>query len=131
MSTLHQEENRIVQYTKGAPDEVLKKCSKVWIRGKAEPLAEAYKEQILSWNQEMADRALRVLAAAFKSYDRMPESQEASDLENDLCFIGLTGMIDPVRPDVYKRQTYDHARRQRAGIRCGISARLQRGKGSP
>ncbi len=100
MSTLHQEENRIVQYTKGAPDEVLKKCSKVWIRGKAEPLAEAYKEQILSWNQEMADRALRVLAAAFKSYDRMPESQEASDLENDLCFIGLTGMIDPVRPEV-------------------------------
>ncbi|HJB91299.1 MAG TPA: calcium-translocating P-type ATPase, PMCA-type [Candidatus Eisenbergiella merdigallinarum] len=100
MSTLHQDGERIVQYTKGAPDEVLKKCTKVWIGGKAEPLTEAYQKQILSWNQEMADRALRVLAAAFKVYGRMPESQEASDLENDLCLIGLTGMIDPVRPEV-------------------------------
>ena len=100
MSTLHQEEGRVVQYTKGAPDEVLKKCTKVWIGGKAQPLTDAYREQILSWNQEMADRALRVLAAAFKSYDSMPASQEAADLENDLCFIGLTGMIDPVRPEV-------------------------------
>ena len=100
MSTLHQEEGRVVQYTKGAPDEVLKKCTKVWIGGKAQPLTDAYREQILSWTQEMADRALRVLAAAFKSYDSMPASQEAADLENDLCFIGLTGMIDPVRPEV-------------------------------
>ena len=100
MSTLHQEEGRVVQYTKGAPDEVLKKCTKVWIGGKAQPLTDAYREQILSWNQEMADRALRVLAAAFKSYDSMPASQEAADLENNLCFIGLTGMIDPVRPEV-------------------------------
>ena len=100
MSTLHQEEGRVVQYTKGAPDEVLKKCTKVWIGGKAQPLTDAHREQILSWNQEMADRALRVLAAAFKSYDSMPASQEAADLENDLCFIGLTGMIDPVRPEV-------------------------------
>ena len=100
MSTLHQEEGRVVQYTKGAPDEVLKKCTKVWIGGKAQPLTDACREQILSWNQEMADRALRVLAAAFKSYDSMPASQEAADLENDLCFIGLTGMIDPVRPEV-------------------------------
>ena len=100
MSTLHQEEGRVVQYTKGAPDEVLKKCTKVWIGGKEQPLTDAHREQILSWNQEMADRALRVLAAAFKSYDSMPASQEAADLENDLCFIGLTGMIDPVRPEV-------------------------------
>lgn len=88
------------QATKGAPDEILKRCSFLWKNGKPEPLTEEDRKKILSDNKEMADKALRVLAAAFRLWQTMPESNEAEFLEKDLVFIGLTGMIDPVRPEV-------------------------------
>ena len=95
MSTLHKTEKGIVQYTKGAPDEVLKCCTHVVIDGKVAPLDDAGKAEILAQNKAFADRALRVLAAAYKNYDALPDNTDPENIENNLTFIGLTGMIDP------------------------------------
>lgn len=90
----------IIQFTKGAPDEILKRCTAVWKEGKIVPLSEEERSKILSANKEMADKALRVLAAAFRIWQESPENFEAGNLEKELVFIGLTGMIDPIRPEV-------------------------------
>jgi len=100
MSTLHRTESGFIQYTKGAPDEVLRRCVSYTENGQILPLTNEKRDEILVQNKTMADKALRVLAAAMKRYDRLPEGQESENLEHDLCFIGLTGMIDPVRPEV-------------------------------
>ena len=100
MSTVHYYNNEYIQYTKGAPDEVLDKCTQYLSENGPVPMTEEIKEKILASNKAMADRALRVLAAAEKEYDAKPEDFEAENLEKNLCFVGLTGMIDPVRPEV-------------------------------
>ena len=100
MSTLHETSAGIVQYTKGAPDVVIDKCAYYLQDGKAVPMTAEYKAQILEANKAMADRALRVLACAERVWTAVPENTEPANLEQDLCFIGLCGMIDPVRPEV-------------------------------
>ena len=100
MSTLHETDAGIVQYTKGAPDEVLRKCQTYLKDGHAVPLTEDAKKEIIAANKAMADKALRVLACAQRVWPEKPESAEAAKLEEELCFIGLAGMIDPVRPEV-------------------------------
>ncbi|NMP38478.1 MAG: cation-translocating P-type ATPase [Clostridiales bacterium] len=100
MSTVHDNGNGFVQYTKGAPDEILKKCVSAVIDGEIVALTDEIKAKILVDNKRMADKALRVLACAYRLYDATPESFEPADLEENLIFIGLTGMIDPVRPEV-------------------------------
>ena len=100
MSTLHETDAGIVQYTKGAPDEVLRKCQTYLKDGHAVPLTKDAKNEILAANKAMADKALRVLACAQRVWPVKPESAEAAKLEEELCFIGLAGMIDPVRPEV-------------------------------
>ena len=100
MSTVHKTDSGWVQYTKGAPDEILRRCTTCWEGGKAVPMTEEKRAAILADNKGLADRALRVLAASFRNWDHKPEQNEPAFLEQDLCFIGLTGMIDPVRPEV-------------------------------
>ncbi len=100
MSTLHETAQGIVQFTKGAPDVVLDRCTHYLKNGEATPMTEAAKAEIIAANKTMADRALRVLACARRSWDQKPESLEADALECGLCFVGLCGMIDPVRPEV-------------------------------
>ena len=100
MSTVHVSGGSVVQYTKGAPDEVLKKCSSYLDHGKACPMTEEKRQEILAANKAMADKALRVLAAAARWWESEPTDFSPEALENELCFIGLTGMIDPVRPEV-------------------------------
>lgn len=100
MSTIHTAENGFIQYTKGAPDEVLKRCTQYWADGKALPMTEEKRAEILAENKRMADQALRVLAAAQRIWDEKPASNEPGQLEQQLCFVGLVGMIDPVRPEV-------------------------------
>lgn len=100
MSTLHLAPNGVVQYTKGAPDVIIGLCTHYLKDGQALPMTEEYREEILKNNKAMADKALRVLACAMRVWESEPESTEPEYLENDLCFVGLTGMIDPVRPEV-------------------------------
>lgn len=100
MSTVHRAGDTFVQYTKGAPDEILKICDTVLENGAAVPLTEERRRAILEANRAMTGKALRVLAGAMRSYDRQPEDFAPAALERNLCFAGLTGMIDPVRPEV-------------------------------
>ena len=113
MSTVHKCGDSYIQYTKGAPDEVLKCCTSYLDSGAVLPLTDEKRQEILSVNHAMADRALRVLAAAERRWDAPPEDCSPANLEHELCFIGLTGMIDPVRPEV--KAAIDECRR--AGIR--------------
>ena len=100
MSTVHHDNGGFTQYTKGAPDVVLDLCTTYMKDGQAVPMTAEYHAEILQANKSMADRALRVLACAQRVYTAEPASYDAADLEQDLCFLGLTGMIDPVRPEV-------------------------------
>lgn len=99
MSTIHKTENGFVQYTKGAPDVVLSLCTTAYVEGRKVPMTDEIRQAITQQNKEMADRALRVLCAAMRTYKEHP-GNDAETLEQELCYIGLTGMIDPVRPEV-------------------------------
>ena len=100
MSTLHLAPNGVVQYTKGAPDVIIGKCTHYLKNGEAVPMTEDYRSEILRSNKAMADKALRVLACALRIWSAQPDDCEPETLEQQLCFVGLTGMIDPVRPEV-------------------------------
>lgn len=102
MSTVHElpGQTGFIQFTKGAPDEVLKKCSQIEAAGNIIPMADSDRARVLADNKRMANKALRVLACAYRKYDALPSSFDAESLENELVFIGLVGMIDPVRPEV-------------------------------
>ncbi len=100
MSTIHAVDGGFVQYTKGGPDVVLGRCAYYYEDGKVLPMTEEKRQQIMATNKAMADRALRVLAAAKRDWAARPEQNTPEYLEQDLVFLGLTGMIDPVRPEV-------------------------------
>ncbi len=99
MSTVHLVNGKYIQYTKGAPDMILDKCTTYLKDGQPVPMTDEYRQEILKGNKSMADKALRVLACAQRSWDSEP-AYDAEVLEQDLCFVGLSGMIDPVRPEV-------------------------------
>lgn len=88
-----------VQFTKGAPDVVLKKCTHILENGQIVNLDEEKKKKVNDVNLEMASKALRVLSLAIRLYDDKPNSFDSKELEKDMVFVGLTGMIDPVRPE--------------------------------
>ena len=100
MTTVHNMDGIITQYTKGAPDEILKRCTCYTENGEVKALTEEKRAEILANNKDFADRALRVLAAAYRTYSILPEDHTPENFEKDMVFIGLTGMIDPVRPEV-------------------------------
>ena len=101
MSTIHTTpEGGYVQFTKGAPDVLLSKCTKIYSNGNIRDLTDSDRNAILKANKDFADKALRVLAGAMKKLDSVPADQSPASLEHDLVFLGLTGMIDPVRPEV-------------------------------
>ena len=101
------------QYTKGGPDVVLGRCATIYEDGKVVPLTEERRAELLAANTAMADRALRVLALASRHYVECPDDFSAEALEHDLTFCGLSGMIDPERPEVAAAIEEAHA----AGIR--------------
>ncbi len=100
MSTIHDLGNSFVQYTKGGPDVVLAKCAFYYENGEVRPMTEEKRREIMAANKAMADKALRVLAVARRDWAAKPSDNSPEFLERELVFLGLTGMIDPVRPEV-------------------------------
>ena len=98
MSTLHADGSSVVQYTKGAPDVLLPLCDRIWIDGRAEPMTDAHRAEIAARNHAMTGSALRVLAAAMRTYDALPGDTSPAALEQHLCFLGLTGHDRPGAP---------------------------------
>lgn len=77
---------------------MLKLCSRAYINGAVVPMTEEVKNHILAENKKMADQALRVPCAAYKERDSVPEDTSPAAIENNLIYLGLSGMIDPIRP---------------------------------
>lgn len=102
MTTFHENyiPNKYIAFTKGAPDVLLERCSHVYLDGQVVALDSQQRQKFIDQNSEFARNAIRVLAVAFKQYDTIPESNDPEEIEKDLILIGLTGMIDPARPEV-------------------------------
>jgi len=100
MSTVHAVNGKFIQYTKGGPDVVLSRCTHYLEDGEAKPMTEEKRVAIMAENKAMADKALRVLAVAQRAWQEKPADNSPENLEQQLVFLGLTGMIDPVRPEV-------------------------------
>lgn len=100
MSTIHASTEGFVQYTKGGPDVVLARCDYYYEDGQNKPMTDAKRQEIMAANKAMADKALRVLAVAKRDWKEKPADNSPEFLEKELVFLGLTGMIDPVRPEV-------------------------------
>lgn len=96
MSTLHQEEGKLVVYTKGAPECLLPRCSAAWT---SEGLQALPGQAILETADKMAEQGLRVLALAYRHLHDNSQTLSADAVETDLCFLGLIGLIDPPRPE--------------------------------
>ena len=93
-------ESKYVQFTKGAPDVVLRNCTKILTEQGIVPLTEELANFIRGANSKMAGKALRVLSLSMRVYDLEPTNFDSKNLEQELIFVGLVGMIDPIRPEV-------------------------------
>lgn len=99
MTTVHEKGGKYIAYTKGAVDELLARCTRIYINNQELPLTDEHVEEISKVNYEMGSHALRVLAMAYKTLDMLPSKEEMQSLESGLVFIGMVGMIDPARPE--------------------------------
>ena len=100
MTTVNKVGDKYFVYTKGVIDELLARCKGYIINGEIKEDLNDYKEIIDKYNAELASNALRVLAMAYKEIDHAPSKEEMANMENDLIFIGMVGMIDPPRVEV-------------------------------
>lgn len=101
MTTFHENigKNPVVSFTKGAPDVVLSRCS-YWEKNNGiVELNEELREKISEVNQKFSKNALRVLALAYRSFEKMPEEITVDEIEKEMIFVGLVGMIDPARAE--------------------------------
>ena len=99
MTTVNEFNGKYIVYTKGGVDELLNRCNKYLFKGEIKNNLEEYSITIRKHNEEMAKEALRVLACAYKEIDHKPTKEEMKEMEKDLIFIGLVGMIDPPREE--------------------------------
>ena len=100
MTTVNKVGDKYIAYTKGGIDELLAKCNSYEINGEIKTDLENYKPEIEKFNMEMAKDALRVLAMAYKELEHEPTDEEMKNIEQDLTFVGMVGMIDPPREEV-------------------------------
>jgi Ca2+-transporting ATPase len=101
MTTFHQAltPGKVVAFTKGAPDIILKQCSHIVANGVVQPLTDEWRREIIRVNSEFACNALRVLAFTYREYEHLPAAINSETVEEDLIFLGLMGMIDPARKE--------------------------------
>jgi magnesium-transporting ATPase (P-type) len=100
MSTIHRNEQGEVAFVKGAPKEILQLCCHVLIGGELQPLDEATRAEVMRVNDEFARSALRVLALAYRRLPPRTGAYRSQQVERELVFLGLAGMMDPPRPEV-------------------------------
>ncbi len=100
MSVVTESNEGILQFTKGAPDEVIARCRYILTADGVKEMTADDKERILKRNKQYADEALRVLCAAYKQYDDAPVDYSPEAIERDMIYIGLSAMSDPIRPEV-------------------------------
>ncbi|MFZ7130799.1 MAG: calcium-translocating P-type ATPase, SERCA-type [Eubacteriales bacterium] len=100
MTTLHGSKGKYVAFTKGAPDIIINKCSKVISDHKVVYMTNEIIHGIEEINNTLSNHAYRVLGYAYREMDELPEKLTHEDIENDLIFVGLTGMMDPPREEV-------------------------------
>ena len=100
MTTVNKINDKYVVLTKGGVDELLAKCNKYLYNGEERNDLENYKKVITKNNEDMAKDALRVLSMAYKEIDHEPTDEEMKDIEQDLIYVGMVGMIDPPRLEV-------------------------------
>lgn len=101
MSVVVENKGTYMQHTKGAPDVILSRCTTYLSETGIVEMTDELRAEILEENKALADKALRVIASARRDWkDTKPESFDPEYLEHDMCFVGLSGMIDPVRPEV-------------------------------
>lgn len=99
MTTIHKIGSKYRIITKGAPDVLIKRCSKYYQSGRIEPIF-SKRDALQEQNQMMAEDALRVIAIAYKDVEKLPREINSETIENELTFVGLIGMIDPPREGV-------------------------------
>lgn len=100
MTTINQRDGKYYVFTKGGIDELLARCTKYLSNGEVKDDLDEYRKTISKYNEEMANKALRVLAMAYKVLDYEPSDAEMENMENDLIYVGMVGMIDPPREEV-------------------------------
>ena len=99
MTTFHEMDGKNYGYTKGAPDVVIEKCSKTLVNGEIVDFTDDLKKKALEVNTSLASQALRVMAYSFKPMETLDTEITSENIEHDMVFVGLTGMIDPPRPE--------------------------------
>ena len=102
MTTVNKDNGKYLVYTKGGIDELLSRCTSYIVNGEVRYDLDNYKKTIAVENENMAKSALRVLGFAYKEIDHMPTKEEMQNIEKDLIFIGMVGMIDPPREEAKK-----------------------------
>lgn len=100
MTIIRKKGNAHVAFVKGAPDILLSDCTRIEENGIIRPIKKSDKEGILKVNLELGNRAMRVLAIAYRDFDTLPDQRDADAIEKDLIFLGLVAMIDPPRSEV-------------------------------
>ena len=113
MSTVNENSGQYFVAVKGAPDQLLKRVSRIELDGKVSEITEKQKDEIMLSNQNMAKNALRVLGLAYKPVEQLYDNPTTDNVEQDLIFAGLVGMIDPERPEAKEAIKEAHS----AGIR--------------
>ncbi|MDR7870133.1 MAG: calcium-translocating P-type ATPase, SERCA-type [Tissierellaceae bacterium] len=101
MTTFHKNyiPGKVVSFTKGAPDIVIKRCNYISFNGEMKPLTESLRRRLLDVNNNFAKDALRVLALSYREFSSIPRDLSPNNIENEMIFVGLVGMIDPSRPE--------------------------------
>lgn len=112
MSTLHAREDHYRLWVKGSPETLLNLSARVWLRGHEVPLSGAFHDHWAEVTREFARDGLRVLAVAYRDYERRPQNLSPEN-ERELTFVGLIGLADPARPEVRAAVAAAHS----AGVR--------------
>lgn len=109
MTTFHELDGKYYAMTKGAPDVIMSHSSNILINGEMQDFSDKYRKKLADKNNDLASQALRVMAYAFRPLETLDQDLTTENIEKDMIFVGLTGMIDPARPEAKAAVAECHA----------------------